>query len=299
MKTNLIRNIATTFMFSLIALGGVAYAQNSTGGKPSPNVAYHGGDVIRGAAHVYFIWYGCWGSSTCSGSDQAGTVDILTDFIMTLGPSPYFQINAGYPDATGQAPNNVVYQGAAVDQYSRGPILTEADIDGIVADRITAGDFPEDEQGVFVVLTSSDVTVEDANAHFCLTCCTLHRFFQLNGKRLKSVFVGNPTRCPNDCGGPFPHEPTPNANPAADGMANWLAFSLNATTTNPYGDAWYDKNGLENAEKCEDVYGAMYRMTNPDGQVALANVRLAQRDFLLQQNWVNSKKPHCAISPQL
>src|SRR5207344_359970 len=118
-------------------------------------------------------------------------------------------------------------------------------------------------------------------------------------KRFKSIFVGNPGRCPMQCGSPFPNEPTPNANPAADGIASWLAFSLNATVTNPYGDAWYDKNGLENSEKCEDVYGAVYRVTNPDGQLALANVHFFNRDYLLQQNWVNSKKPHCAIAPNL
>jgi hypothetical protein len=300
MKTKLIRIAAASmFTFALFALGGAAFAQTTSAGKPPASIAYHGGEVIHGAAHVYFVWYGCWGLSTCSGFDQVGTVEILNDFINTIGSSPYFQINAGYPDATGQAPSNVVYQGAAADQYSRGTVLTEADIDGIVADRIAAGEFPEDEQGVFVVLTSSDVTVEDANSHYCITCCTLHRYFQLNGKRIKTVFVGNPTRCPNQCGGPFPNEPTPNANPAADGMANWLAFSLNATVTNPYGTAWYDKNGIENSEKCEDVFGAVYRMTNPAGDIALANIRLFQRDFLLQQNWLNSKKPHCTISPQL
>jgi Phosphate-induced protein 1 conserved region len=297
MKTKFIKLVAITLSLALCALGGTALAQNSTSGKPAANILYHGGEVMHGAVNVYFIWYGCWGLSTCSGSDQVGTVTILNDFINTIGASPYFQINAGYPDATGQAPNNVIYGGATADRYSHGAMLSEPELDAIVADRIASGEFPEDEHGIFVVLTSSDVTVEDPNSHFCITCCTLHRYFQLNGKRFKSVFVGNPARCPNQCGGPFPNEPTPNADPAADGMASWLAFSLNATVTNPYGTAWYDKNGLENSEKCEDVYGRMNRVTNPDGQVALANIHLVQRDFLIQQNWVNSMKPHCAISP--
>jgi hypothetical protein len=67
--------------------------------------------------------------------------------------------------------------------------------------------------------------------------------------------------------------------------------------TDPNDDAWYDRNGLENAEKCEGTYGATYSVTNPDGQPAQANVKLGQRHFLLQQNWVNGRKGHCALAP--
>jgi hypothetical protein len=126
-----------------------------------------------------------------------GTVTIVNDFINTIGASQYFQINAGYPDSTGQAPSNVIYGGATGDQYSRGTVLTEVDLDNIVADQIASGEFPEDEQGIFVVLTSSDVTVEGAYDHFCITCCTLHRYFQVNGKRFKSILSAIPgaARC--------------------------------------------------------------------------------------------------------
>jgi hypothetical protein len=88
-----------------------------------------------------------------------------------------------------------------------------------------------------------------------------------------------------------------NGNYAADQIASWLAHALNEVLTDPYGDAWYDRYGLENAEKCEGTYGTTYTVTNPNGQSARANIRLGVRDFLLQQNWVNGKKDHCAMTP--
>ena len=32
------------------------------------------------------------------------------------------------------------------------------------------------------------------------------------------------------------------------------------------------------------------------GQLSQANIHLVQRDFLIQQNWVNAKRGHCAMS---
>ena len=89
---------------------------------------------------------------------------------------------------------------------------------------------------------------------------------------------------------------TPNGDYAADAMVSWLAHALNAVVTNPTGDGWYDRYGLENSEKCELTYGTTYPVTNQNGQSALANIHLGQRHYLLQQNWVNGKKGHCAMS---
>ena len=298
MKTKVIRLFSVSLALALCLLGGAAQGASLAPAKPA-NITYHGGEVMAGAVNVYMIWYGCWGLSTCGYTEQANTISILTDFVNTLGASPYFQINTGYPDASGQAPSDIVYGGATGDRYSRGTMLTEADLDGIVADQLAIGEFPVDSQGIYLVMTSADVTIQDNNTHFCVTCCNAHRSFDFNGTPIKSVFVGNPVRCPHRCAAQLGTTgQTPNANFTADAMANWLAHGINATVTNPYGDAWYDDaNGLENSEKCEGTYGQTYTVTNPDGQLAPANIRLVNRDYLLQQNWVNAKKgSRCAMA---
>jgi hypothetical protein len=100
-------------------------------------------------------------------------------------------------------------------------------------------------------------------------------------------------RCPSACAA---QAQSPNGDYAADAMVSWLAHALNAVVTNPMGDGWYDRYGLENSEKCEGTYGTTYTVTNQNGQSALANIKLGYRHYLLQQNWVNGKKGHCAMS---
>ena len=128
------------------------------------------------------------------------------------------------------------------------------------------------------------------------TSCNLHGESSFNGTRINYVFVGSPTFYPGGCGAEFDGQPSPNANGAADATVLWLAHALNRIVTNPTGSGWYDRYGLENAQKCEDTYGSTYIVTNADGKLAEANIRLGQRHYLLQQNWVNEKKGRCAMS---
>jgi hypothetical protein len=218
----------------------------------------------------------------------------VADFVSNLGSSPYFQINMGYPDSAGQAPNGAtIYGGAANDAYSHSATLTEADVADVVANQFRTGGLVFDPRALYVVMTSPDVTVQDSVTQFCRTCCNLHGDSVFGGSPFRYVFVGNPERCPSACAA---QAQSPNGDYAADAMASWLAHALNAVVTNPTGDGWYDRYGLENSEKCEGTYGTTYTVTNQNGQSALANIKLGQRHYLLQQNWVNGKKGHCAMS---
>src|SRR5262249_9090431 len=118
-----------------------------------------------------------------------------------------------------------------------------------------------------------------------------------NGGILPYVFIGNPNRCATVAGAqflPMNGTPTPNGSFAADAMVGNLAHALNGLLTNPNGNAWYDRYDLENADKCTGTFGQTY--TTASG--ARANIRLNQRDFLLEQNWVNARKGYCALFPQ-
>jgi hypothetical protein len=75
-------------------------------------------------------------------------------------------------------------------------------------------------------------------------------------------------------------------------MASTMAQVLDTVVTDPQGNAWYDKYGLENSDKCQDTYGQTYQTSNG----ARANMKLGVRDYLIQQNWVNDRKGYCALS---
>ncbi|MCE5295275.1 MAG: EXORDIUM family protein [Chlamydiales bacterium] len=75
-----------------------------------------------------------------------------------------------------------------------------------------------------------------------------------------------------------------NGNAGADAMASVIAHELAEIMTDPYFTGWYDGRGEENADKCAWTYGTTYKAPNGSN----ANVKLGNRNYLIQQNWVNS-----------
>jgi hypothetical protein len=66
---------------------------------------------------------------------------------------------------------------------------------------------------------------------------------------------------------------------------------MEEATTDPDLNAWYDRRGYENADKCAWTFGTTYSSGGAD-----ANVHLGSRDYLIQQNWVNASGGYCAMS---
>jgi len=252
---------------------------------------------MTGTPGVYFVWYGCW-DDTCANGNTT-TQAILTDFVSNVGGSPYFQINAMYPNMFGQGPSGaLLYGGSAVDHYSRGIELTQSDLAAIVADQITNNGLPQDPGGIYVVLASADVG--SAATGFCVASTLAHHGTGTAlGSQFSYAFLGNPIRCPSIAAPQFFNRksqlPSPNGNLAGDAMASTLAQVLSGIVTNPTGGGWFDRYGLENAAKCAGEFGTTYTTANG----ARANLRLGSSDYLIQQNWVNDRKGHCAMNSSL
>jgi len=241
-------------------------------------ITLHGGPVLLGTTNVYYIWYGNWSGNTAT--------TILTDFANTIGGSPYFNINTTYTNSAGTHVTNAVhYAGSTTDSYSQGTSLTDAQVQSVVSSAITSGRLPKDTNAVYFVLTSSDVT---ASSGFCTQYCGWHTHGTISGSDIKYSFVGNPDRCPSACAD---QTVGPNGNAGADGMASIVAHELEETVSDPDLNAWYDSKGAENADKCAWTFGTTYTANG-----ALANMKLGTRDFLIQQNWVNSAGGYCSKS---
>lgn len=283
---------ALAIAVSLIIFAAPVLAQNgNTNIRTNTKIVYHNGPVMPGSSNVYLIWYGNWAGNTAT--------SILTDLVLNLGSSSYFNINALYPDSNGNAPNGgLIYSGTVSDSYSHGAVLTPSDIQSLVRDWIVAAGLPVDSAGIYVVLASADITdTYPDGTTFCTRLFPHHGSFLLNGARVKYGFLGNPQRCPSTAPQFFAPDGTPLATPndnfGADAMASNLAHLLDVTVTNPLGTGgWYDRYGFENAAKCQGTFGQIYMAPNGGP----ANIHLGQRDFMLQQNWVNARKGYCAIA---
>jgi len=264
-------------------------SQAGKGGGGSP-ISYHkGGAVMTDAngVNVYYIWYGNW-------DYDAQASPILTTLAENIGGSAYFGINTTYYDSAKNYVKNVVnYKGAVdvADTTKYGTVLSDPDIQAIVADAIAAGSWgttTPDKNGVYFVLTAKDV-VESSG--FTTKYCGWHTYATIGSTPVKYSFVGDATQQGlSSCA--VQTAMSPNGDPGADAMASVIAHELEEAVTDPQLNAWFDGRGYENADKCAWTFGSTYTTTTTS---AMANMKLGTRDFLIQQNWKAGSSQGCAL----
>ena len=249
------------------------------GGGSNNGIFYHGGPVMLGTPNIYYIWYGAWSGNSAT--------TILTNFVSSLGGSSYEMINSTYYDGSNtHVSGDLHYAGSATDSYSQGATLSDAGVQAVVADAISSHALPEDANGLYFVLTSADV---NESSGFCTQYCGWHDHATIGGSDLKYAFVGNPDRCPSACAA---QTTGPNGNAGADGMASIIAHESEEAISDPDLNAWYDRRGNENADKCAWTFGTESTAANGSKY----NVTLGGAQYLIQQNWVNAGGGSCALS---
>lgn len=234
-------------------------------------ISYHNGPVMLGTPGVYLIWYGNWGTNTAT--------TILPDMISHLGGSPYYNINTTYYSLTGSTKNYIsnslsLKGQTSMDTTKYGTSLTDAEILSIVTDTINAGVFPKDANAIYGVFTAEGIA---ESSGFLTQYCGWHTHATVSGSDVKYMFVGNPgtnTAC-------AAQNPSPNNNVGADAMASVIAHEIEEAVTDPDLNAWYDRQGAENADKCAWTFGTTYTVSNG----SKANMKLGTRDYYIQRNW--------------
>ncbi len=245
-------------------------------GAITPLISNHGGAVI-GTPTVYVIWYGNWTRAT--GSDTAAGQQIVRDFLQSVGGSPYFAVNTTYTPSSSVITGGVVWGGETTDTGSKGTKLSDNAIQSIVSGAITGGRLQYNANGIYFVLTSSDVT---ATSGFCSRYCGWHTYGNVSGKgRVRYSFVGNAARCITSCAA---QTVGPNDNAGVDGMVSVIAHELEEATTDPDLNAWYDSNGAENADKCAWTFGTTTALPNGSFYNLTLGTGAATRNYLIQRN---------------
>jgi hypothetical protein len=241
-------------------------------------IDYHGGPIMPGTVNLYYIWYGNWSGKSAPA--------ILNDWGNNIGGSPIYRINTTYSDSTGASVSgNVHLAGSTSVGYSHGTSVADGDVWTIVNDVLSAGSLPSDPNGVYFVLTSSDV---NETGGFCTSFCGWHTAQSRNGTNIKFAFVGDAARCNGSCGS----GPSPNGDVSGDSMASIMFHELSESVSDPLVNAWFASNGSENGDLCAWKFGTTYKAANG----ANANVRLGNRDYLLQEMWLNANGGSCQLS---
>ncbi|KAF8408616.1 hypothetical protein HHK36_004679 [Tetracentron sinense] len=284
--------LLTIYFFFTIALSGSGHhnqqfneAKNYEGSSDLVNLEYHMGPVLASPIHLYTIWYGHWNPTHQS---------IIRDFLLSLSSSSssssssypsvadWWRTIRLYTDQTGaNITGDIVLSGEFYDTwYSHGASLTRLTIQSIIKTAVSA--YPKalplnSYNGLYLVLTSSDVKVQD----FCRAVCGFHYFTfpAIVGVTVPYAWVGySGIQCPGICAYPFawpnnsgrPPPGTnggnskimgaPNGDAGADGMISVIAHELAEVSSNPLVNAWYAGDDptapTEIADLCVGVYGS-------------------------------------------
>ncbi|KAK4480598.1 hypothetical protein RD792_013676 [Penstemon davidsonii] len=266
---------------------------------------YHMGPVLTANITVYPIWYGRW---------QNSQKRIIREFIASISaaasPPPsvagWWKTVQQYTDQTGANISRNVHIGEEKNDrfYSLGKSLTRLSVQSVIKSAVTATTRPlpiNPKSGVYLLLTSDDVRVDD----FCNNICGFHYFTfpSIVGYTLPYAWVGNSAKlCPSVCAYPFavpeyfPQKAvkSPNDDVGVDGMISVIAHEIAELSTNPLVNAWYAGGDpvfpVEIADLCEGIYGTGgggsytgQMMNGEDG--ATFNMNGIRRRFLVQWVW--------------
>jgi hypothetical protein len=247
-------------------------------------INYHGGPIMPNTPNVYLIFYGKW-KNGAHASDSAATKKLVKQFITGISGSGYEMINSTYGDNSHDVTGLVNLAGSIGMAYPFGQALGNSGARSAVNKAITSGKLPADSNGVYFLITSSDVS----EGGFCSSYCGYHGHTTISGKDIKWSFVGNPDRCGI---GHVCEEQTkgPNNNTGADGLVNIIAHELEEAISDPDLSAWWMSNGNENADACAWKWGTLLGGTlGVDGY----NETFGGHNWLLQMNWENARGGGC------
>jgi hypothetical protein len=259
-------------------------------------INYHGGPVLKAnPVKYYIIWYGNWAST---GSNTAATVSLVEHFITSLSGTPIEHIATTYGDNSGNVSGNVAFGGHTFVNTTTN--LTDTSLRTTVSNALNSGALPRDANGVYFVLSSSNI---NETSGFCTQYCGFHTHASLGGADIKYAFVGNPDRCPSGCEiqRTGPNSPAANVG-GADGLINVLSHEQFEAITDPDLNAWFDTSGNEDSDKCNFNFGTTSTCTSTSicsaaGKSAAAkfNVSFGSNDWMIQQQWENAAGGKCVL----
>lgn len=246
------------------------------------NMIYRlGAPIMAGPITIYEAWYGSWANTSNAIPAPKNYQTFTNNFLSAaVSSGEHWAINAGYYQAAKATPANRTSVGNYLTsiQVKNVPLnatkyrspLSQSSIFNIAKDAFFPTSAKADPNGIYVVLTSSDVKVSGFGTSFC----GWHSYHSASGA--KYSFVGDPAATP----GCLAQTVGPNL-AGADAMLSILMHELEETATDPQLNAWYSANGNENGDKCAWVWGS----TTLNSNGSYSNYSIGGKNYLIQQNF--------------
>jgi len=237
----------------------------TTGITDTTPITYTIGAPVMNTPKVYLIWYGSWKTTPVAPASAPVSKD-YSNFMLKLlkdlaGSTRWSNIIQPYYSKINSIKKNIGALAASTtanqvfiptNTATYGSSLSQSSIL-----KIAKAGFPTvDANGVYLVLTSADISVPGFNAG-TIQFCGWHSFEQASGR--KYGFVGdsaNATWC---------QPQTTSQNGAGpDAVASVLVHEIEEAVTDPQLNAWWSSqsNGSENADKCAWSWGLTNTTSN-------------------------------------
>ena len=254
------------------------------GGGKNTGIFFHGGPVLL-SPNVQAVYWGTsriYTGGPTPGATGAGSTDgsLVGFFMRNIGGSPYWNINHTYFDGSHNLINNSLNYVSYWAANSAPPgAPTDAQIANLIISGFNGGQLTFDASTIYPVFTGPGINL---GGGFGSQYCAYHGHFTWNGNSVKFAAMPYNADFPSGC---TPGQGSANGDPAADAEVNTLVHELEEATTDPDLNAWYDRRGFENADKCAWNFGT----------TASSNISIGGKQFLVQMNWINSGSGGCRI----
>ncbi|MDQ6661243.1 MAG: hypothetical protein M3Z24_09795 [Chloroflexota bacterium] len=220
-----------------------AAKQHKSSSSRTSNLLYHGGPVMGGTSHDYAIFWEPTGSYVSSGYNS-----LITRYFNDVGGSGLYHNNSQY-SANGTSPTNSTLASSWVDtaSYPSGTI-TDAQVQAEVTHAQQVNGWSSSINNVFFVFTAKNENICYGSSCSFTTFCAYHSSFGNNTLYAAMPYTGTSL---SGCGVPT----SPNNNIDADSTINVTSHEQMEAATDPLGNAWYDRSGNENGDKCNFNFG--------------------------------------------
>jgi len=264
------------------------HSQAGHSGGAGGNLSYHGGPVMHTNATYAIYWLppGYSLSSNYEGLINQFLTDVAADSSKT---SNVYDSDTQYYDGTN---GNILYSSAFVqgivdtspfpangcsDSYTS-VCLTDGQLQAEIGNVISANGLPHGSGTIYFMFTPRNVGSCFGTSCAYSSFCAYHSHFG-SGSTL-TLYANMPYAAwvPGACGS----GQSPNGDDA-DSTINVASHEHNETITDLLGNAWYDRRGFEDGDKCAWNFGSSIGSTSTGKYNQLIN----GHTYYLQQEWSN------------
>ncbi len=259
------------------------------------NMTWHGGPVMH-ATTVYSIYWAPAGFAY-----QPGYGAAIDRYFSDVGADSgkltnVYAVTSQYTDGSGPAQYssasstsltdaNPYPASGCTDAPYTAVCITDGQLQAELQSFVAANNLPTGMSiAYFVFLPIGVGTCFDSTSNACSyqQFCAYHGWIG-NGAPGTILYANMPYADQPTAGAKCDIESSPNGNDA-DATINVVSHEHNEMRTDPLGDAWYDSNGDEIADKCAWIFGSNLGST----QYGAYNQAIGSGNYELQQEWSNA-----------